>query len=52
MTTNNESRELRFTYPDHLSASQRDRIAANMAARWVALVEEARRANAAVGVTR
>ena len=52
MTTNTESRELRFTYPDHLSASQRDRIAASMATHWVALVEEARRANQALGVAR
>lgn len=47
-----ESRELRFTYPDHLSATQRDRIASAMCVRWVALVEEYRRNNTAVAVTR
>ncbi len=50
MTTNNDT--LRFTYPQHLSQVQRDRVAAAMHTRWLALVEEYRRANVAEGVTR
>lgn len=41
-----------FRYPGHLSQVQRDRVAAAMATRWVALLEECRRAAMAEGVTR
>ena len=41
-----------FTYPDHMTAEQRERAAARMSAQWAALVAGARAERASLAVTR